>query len=392
MNRIILIGNGFDLAHGLDTRYTDFIDDLWGKIGIEFINKVGIEQNKYFENEYVIASKTDDFYFGGTKINTYEDFALVCANHKFIYQFKNKFLEQISKESDSKSWVDIEEKYYQWLIQTSNIEKLNADFDEIKKLLVDYLVRQLDKNKKNIVYKEKIIQHIKSPILVKELSGKSTDSLLYSYYQDKLNPGMVDKLNLKKRFPDWSGIIAKMINTPEQIVFLNFNYTDTEKTYTDRCDTIKSQCIHIHGELNNEQNPIIFGYGDELDDDYKVIEKKNKKEYLDHIKSIEYLRTDNYKRLLSFVDSDYYQVFIMGHSCGLSDRTLLNTLFEHDKCVSIKPFFYEYYEKEKNEAGVEVEIKKDNYIELVQNISRNFNDKVKMRDRVVNKTYCTTLT
>ena len=29
MNRIILIGNGFDLAHGLPTSYTDFINDYW---------------------------------------------------------------------------------------------------------------------------------------------------------------------------------------------------------------------------------------------------------------------------------------------------------------------------------------------------------------------------
>ncbi len=29
MNRIILIGNGFDLAHGLETSYKDFIDDFW---------------------------------------------------------------------------------------------------------------------------------------------------------------------------------------------------------------------------------------------------------------------------------------------------------------------------------------------------------------------------
>ena len=29
MNRIILIGNGFDLAHGLPTRYEDFINWYW---------------------------------------------------------------------------------------------------------------------------------------------------------------------------------------------------------------------------------------------------------------------------------------------------------------------------------------------------------------------------
>ena len=35
---------------------------------------------------------------------------------------------------------------------------------------------------------------------------------------------------------------------------------------------------------------------------------------------------------------------------------------------------------------------KDNYIELIQNISRNFKDMKLMRDRVVNKTYCKPLT
>lgn len=66
----------------------------------------------------------------------------------------------------------------------------------------------------------------------------------------------------------------------------------------------------------------------------------------------------------------------MGHSCGNSDRTLLNTLFEHKNCVSIKPY---YYQKEDGS---------DNYMEIVQNICRNFTDMKLMRDRVVNKTLC----
>jgi len=40
MNRIILIGNGFDLAHGLDTKYTDFIDDFWMKKLDAFIDSL----------------------------------------------------------------------------------------------------------------------------------------------------------------------------------------------------------------------------------------------------------------------------------------------------------------------------------------------------------------
>ena len=38
MNRIVLIGNGFDLAHGLKTRYEDFIDWYWDYRVDGFIN------------------------------------------------------------------------------------------------------------------------------------------------------------------------------------------------------------------------------------------------------------------------------------------------------------------------------------------------------------------
>ncbi len=66
----------------------------------------------------------------------------------------------------------------------------------------------------------------------------------------------------------------------------------------------------------------------------------------------------------------------MGHSCGLSDRTLLNTIFEHKNCRSIKIFFH------KKEDGT------DNYTDIIQNISRHFNDKKLMRAKVVNKSLC----
>lgn len=32
MNRIIIIGNGFDLAHNLKTGYKDFINDYWDTV------------------------------------------------------------------------------------------------------------------------------------------------------------------------------------------------------------------------------------------------------------------------------------------------------------------------------------------------------------------------
>ena len=92
------------------------------------------------------------------------------------------------------------------------------------------------------------------------------------------------------------------------------------------------------------------------------------------------MRTDNYKKLLRFIEADIFQVFIMGHSCGNSDRTMLNTIFEHDNCGSIKVFYYKPSEDS------------DDYIEKIQNISRSFSSKIKMRDRIVNKKFSTSLT
>ena len=121
-------------------------------------------------------------------------------------------------------------------------------------------------------------------------------------------------------------------------------------------------------------------YGDEFDNLYSTLKEHSSKECLRNIKTTKYLESDNYRSVLSFIESAPFQVYIMGHSCGNSDRTLLNTLFEHSNCISIKPFYYI-----KNDG-------KDNYFDIIQNISRNFTDMKLMRDRVVNKTYCEPLT
>lgn len=78
---------------------------------------------------------------------------------------------------------------------------------------------------------------------------------------------------------------------------------------------------------------IIFGYGDELDKSYQNILDKNDNELLRNVKSVKYLKTRHYHELLEFLMSVPFQVLIMGHSCGNSNRTLLNT--DTDKCKRI---------------------------------------------------------
>lgn len=165
-----------------------------------------------------------------------------------------------------------------------------------------------------------------------------------------------------------------------QLYFLSFNYTPLANKYVSEVDNFDENCAnYIHGLLNFEKmNPINFGFGDELSENYKEIENLNENEYLKFFKSFQYLQNSNYRNLLQFVDSKKFQVYIMGHSCGLSDRTLLNTIFEHENCRSIKVFYHEEFDDEGNFI-------KDNFTEIIQNISRHFDDKKQMRAKIVNK-------
>jgi hypothetical protein len=363
LNRIILIGNGFDLAHGFKTSYKDFIDDFWEKEKEKAIAGLIENRENYpdifhkYEDEFIEMispckienlPKAIDINAKGYKwfkdLPTSEYTININGRNIGInIEHKNIFLSLISEKAYFHNWVDIERLYYLALNECLNnkeeglIEKLNNDFLVVQNALEEYLSIQIGKG----------IRH-SNDILVK------FNTLIY--------PTNIGE--------------ATNYSTDISILFLNFNYTNVDRYYIDYFSHFYQngiESIHIHGELNNPDNPIIFGYGDEIDDKYKLIENKNDNRYLENVKSIKYLETENYKKMLSFITSDEYQVFIMGHSCGISDRTLLNTLFEHENCKSIQVFYY----KETNGT--------DNYSDVIRNISRNFTDKALMRERVINK-------
>ncbi len=375
MNRIILIGNGFDLAHGLPTRYEDFINWYWEKRVMEF------NGNLTPISEDCLCS------FNMTKSNSFRVwnvFAFDCP--RFIHKIPGKdivagiisdtenykvsfspFFKNICDCIESKGWVDIEREYYTQLKHTvceidnkhDSVKSLNEQLIYIRNLLAEYL--------QSLIYGNNKIKEILS-IIYENFKREDISVERKDIYRDYFENNSFYSSDGKESGILFSGKHCK----PSRVLLLNFNYTPVAVSYS---SPEISNLVYIHGTLSNPDK-MIFGYGDELDENYKKILNEDDNEFLRNIKSIKYLESSNYRRMLEFIETEPYQIYIMGHSCGNSDRTLLNTLFEHKNCVSIKPYFYQ------KEDG------SDNYLEIVQNICRNFTDMKLMRDRVVNKTYC----
>lgn len=421
IHRIILVGNGFDLAHGLATRYENFIDWYWeqyiSKLKDCLINTYSdtlcsftLKEAMYGDRWYQFLSPYNNKSFENKSGR--EIYEILKEQKETVSIEQTPFMNRICQSIESKGWVDIENEYYQALNHKyfECPEKLNKEFEIVKSKLVEYLTLVQSSNIDESIVKPALKEKILAPIRIDEIAIGARSQLvdfIRSRYFGEADGSYIsigEQLGWDKRAENieamnrfsrkWGdkieefGIesaidsqdIPEILLSPIRLMLLNFNYTRTADLYLpqDKKLAYWFPIDHIHGQLNDPQS-IIFGYGDELDDNYRNIVKLNNNEHLRNIKSIRYLETQNYRNMLAFIESAPYQVYIMGHSCGNSDRTLLNTLFEHKNCISIKPFYH------RQEDG------SDNYLEIVQNISRNFTDMKLMRDRVVNKTLCETL-
>jgi len=362
MNKLAIVGNGFDLAHGMKTGYNDFI--LWyikkgfsgylqsGNYSDELLDiKPG--SVRLFKSELAnrsISEYVDDFYLKA-ELNTLlqnhtKNITFGWSGHSrrrsetpsFEVTIKSALLSSIINCCSIKNWVEIENLYYEKLKEVLN-EKNQTKQEDIRELnlSIKHIVDQLE-------------------IYLTSISIGGSGIGYRKIFKDKVNASEI------------VGASARHLNdsSADDTLVLNFNYTETVEKYVDR-----NEIIYIHGELENSFNPVIFGFGDELDADYVGLELSKTKDVFNYIKSFWYFKTSNYHNLIRFIESNKFQARILGHSCGLSDRTMLNMIFEHENCVSIKIFYYEF-----PDGG-------NNYTELTQEISRHFKNKQQMRMKIV---------
>lgn len=322
MNKIVIIGNGFDLAHGLKTSYKDLMNFIKEDANLDS-RKAGDCGNIHYdlddENNYITFRRHNT-----VKVN--HDFT-TCGKNPSIY-FTQLFIEYNKYEK----WVDLESLYFRLIKENStelkNINLINKEFNYLKKLLEKYLSEEVE-NK------------------LPDYHRDFRECFFYGYQEEKL---------------------LGLINFNYTNKVINYHFSALRSMNEDYYHSNFSR-VNIHGELKKIKNPIIFGYGDDNSNEYKSIQAKEKKELLINFKTFQYLRTSNYHKVLAMLELEKdIKIEIIGHSCGLSDKTLLKTIFQHP---NVKKIEFRYHDNE------------EKYFENIYNISRIFDDNILMRKKIV---------
>ena len=327
MNRLIIIGNGFDLAHGIKSSYHDFILDYLKTSCVKAI-KEGIKNTNqppykslYHLDDSLIKIRIEIRYAESLliseidKVKTTIEFIELYKKLgiEIIYHFK--MLEKGVNKLIEYDWVDFEIEYFEelYIINSKKnsldlkIKELNSHFELFKTKIEAYLKKQQD-----------------------DFNNSFDRELLCDCFCEEILDIDFDTETIENQ-------------EPNRLLFLNFNYTNTLEPYVTDCNNrIYSEINYIHGSVNDENNPSIFGFGDEIDKRYKEFEDEGNNELFKHIKSFGYLKTNNYSNLTRFLEAEPFQVQIYGHSCGLSDRTMFKEIVEHENCLSIKLFYHQF--------------------------------------------------
>jgi len=350
-NRVIIVGNGFDLACGLKSSYQDFILDILKNGYLDAI-KNGEIKTLFFELKYIETS--EDYINKDIKfINNASRFNEIINYFKQRKTIEYKSLNLIFRniiESNTKNWVDIESIYFKEIkkrwgeikLKPENeteiieeVENLNNNLTDISNALKDYL--NLIKSNISISSREDKLENLRD--------------LIYEKLRDEIIKNLPDKF--------------KPVKDPEKVLILNFNYSDFAYQFLLRRN---ANYIALHGSLKDYTNNIVFGYGDDTNEIYKEMEASGHSEFLEKIKSFQYGRDNQYHKLLNFIEGENFEVFILGHSCGLSDKTLLKTIFEHQNCYAIKAFHY---------------LGETEHFYKRMAIARHFDDKIAMRQKML---------
>ena len=374
---ILVIGNGFDLAHGLPTKYTDFL--LFCKAIINIIEKSRVEK--------LIPKNDDDF---KNWIERSDKIPLVDIKEL------NKNLCDESDDTNNEDWQKYKNIYYDFLFkclynENSNHKLVKESFYLIyNNFWINYFLHCDMHGKENwIDFESEISKVIKSfdrdmhdrpneIDLYDEIEIQFSNDFLDTYerfdccetykeirniLENDLNALIrafeiylteyVEKIKIQKKSPDIDGLEIDFI--------LSFNYTHIFSKLYDVSNLSKQEAAdpfdYIHGEvdINNtiNSNNMVLGI-----DEYLPKDRKNKeiefiafkkfyqriyketgckyKEWSDIIKKNERELKEKYKKEypnqvpFKQCGDKRHRLYIFGHSLDVTDKDILRDLILND--------------------------------------------------------------
>lgn len=333
---ILILGNGFDLAHGLKTKYNDFLNYCIEKNNRRILSPINYE-----------TTFTDNIWLC--------HFITTCNNY-------------------GNNWIDLEEEIYNVLLSLNKtLNKLSGDNTKI----VFPLIFSIQKNIVNFDFYQ-IIEYLKSSSIKIETDNrkyKTVETNDFSYlgfyiedYQGFIN-FIYDQLrNFVKEFENYLSEveISKIQLEPNyQLTFLNgskpnimnllyilnFNYTNTlMRLYGQITDSRQKKYIrtfYVHGKINS--NNIVLGTqffdnkSTNISPEFNIFRKHNQRH--------KYNTIEEYQSLLHIIknpkDNTKFVFHVIGHSLDKSDAVILKHIFLANKNAIINIYYHDEISQEK---------------------------------------------
>lgn len=343
MNELILVGNGFDKAHGLDTDYTNYAhwlvlellkeNSLLYSSRDEFNNPCQLYIAPWTRNRLVRTYRQDEltdlFQNGVIRLDNKPPNNLKASeNLETILFTQNDFLHVLLSNSFKNNWLDIESFFYRQIcnaidlgysrnVRNEKIEDINNAMEFLKSTLKFYLRK-----------------------ITEEFDVKTNIQHHQAYQR----------------------ILASELSLNRRQLVVNYNYTKVLSQYLDT-DTEKNSVLNIHGTYDDENHKLVFGYGSIQDKWHRKILDENLSLAAKNLKYIQYSRLSSHDKLVQFLNERRFNLKILGHSCGESDSTTLNNIFNHSNLNRIEIYHY-------LKTGENYDFSKD-YEEKVFNIYRH---------------------
>ena len=348
--KILLIGNGFDLAHGLPTSYSYFLD-FCDKVSRIFTYLMYVDQKVYEKSALNIWDVDDSI-----KAKLLEWYKKRNKNpDKLAVEIYNNIKENIwihyflnIRYSLGKNWIDFESEISN-VIQAFECIRDNIERRERSKVIKLEVV-------KDFVNISKEIEVLKEL----DLEDMYTNLKLFDAYIKKMT------VDLDRLIRALEIYISEFINKIEVLqknddikdinpdCVLSFNYSNTYERIYGQSNKIEYDYIHGKADITNNVNTCNLVLG--IDEYLEEHDRDNKLEFLPFKKF--------YQRIYKLTDSSYmewvdeirqnlecpYELYIFGHSLDKTDKDVLELLICNDN-VQTKIYYHRKSNDDKKELG-----------------------------------------